>query len=203
MYKIYINEKPLILISHEELTDFNKNDNVLIARYAGKPKFLLNYIDMMEKGMKFDAVVIFHNNIVKMYNDLKLLAPPIKAAGGIVFNDLGQVLVIFRKGFWDLAKGHLHKNEKKRDAAAREVYEETGVKVFEVGEKAGKTRHLFKNKSRHMKISHWYFMKGNQENLVPQLEEDILEVKWVDPVDFLTNYDMYASINSLLSSVDF
>ncbi len=202
MYKIYINEKPLILISNKEINEFNRKNNVLLARYTGKPKFLLNYIDMMEKGMKFDEVILFGDDSKKIYKDLKSLVPPIKAAGGIVFNDKNELLVIFRKGFWDLAKGHLHKNETKKDAAAREVMEETGIKKIEVLKKAGKTRHIFKNKSRHIKISHWYYMKANQDLLTPQEDEDILEAKWVMPDDFLANYSMYASIKDLLENIE-
>ncbi len=202
MYKIYINEKPLILISTKEINNFNKKPNVLISRYAGKPKFLLNYIDMMEKGMKFDEVVLYSDDAKQMYSDLKAIATPVKAAGGIVFNDNNEILVIFRKGFWDLAKGHLHKNEAKKAAAAREVMEETGLKNVEVLEKAGKTRHVFKNKTRQMKISHWYYMKANQTELIPQTEEDILEAKWVKPDLFLEKYSMYASIKDLLQNLE-
>ncbi len=202
MYKIYINEKPLILISTKEINNFNEKPNVLISRYAGKSKFLLNYIDMMEKGMKFNEVVLYSDDVKKMYNDLKDIATPVKAAGGIVFNDNNEILVIFRKGFWDLAKGHLHKDETKKAAAVREVIEETGLKDVEVFEKAGKTRHIFKNKSRQMKISHWYFMKANQAELLPQTEEDIVEAKWVKPDVFLEKYNIYSSIKDLLQNLE-
>ena len=201
MYKIYINEKPLILISTEDVGKFSKKQNILIARYADKTKFLLNYIDMMEKDMKFDAVVIYHNDAKKIFKDLKKIVPPVIAAGGVLYNFQGELLTIFRKGFWDLAKGHLHKNEKKREAAAREVIEETGIKQVVVNKKAGVTYHIYKNKSRHLKISYWYFMTGNQEKLTPQIDEDILEAKWVNPDDFLENYSMYASIKDLLLKI--
>ena len=194
----YINEKPLILISTDEVDLFTKTQNILLTRYANKTKFLLNYIDMMEKGMKYEAVVLYFEDKEKIYKDLKTIAPPIKAAGGIVFNNKGELLVIFRKGFWDLAKGHLHQNEKKRDAAVREVIEETGLLEVKVNKKAGKTFHLYKNKYRHLKISHWYYMNGNQDILNPQLEEEILEAKWVNPDHFLKTYNMYASIKDLL-----
>lgn len=202
MYKIYINDKPLILISTEDVGKYTQKQNILLARYADKTKFLLNYIDMMEKGMKFDAVVIYHNDIKKVMKDLKKIIPPVIAAGGVVYNFKGELLAIFRKGFWDLAKGHLHKNEKKREAAAREVIEETGIKQVIVNKKAGITYHIYKNKSRHLKISHWYFMTGNQDSLTPQTEEDILDVKWVDQDDFLENYSMYASIKDLLIEIN-
>jgi 8-oxo-dGTP pyrophosphatase MutT (NUDIX family) len=198
MYKIYINEKPLVLISDDKINDFNNKANILLAKYPGKPKFLLNYIDMMEKGTKFEEVVLYDKDAKNIFVDLKVIAKPVKAAGGIVFNNKGEILVIFRKGFWDLAKGHIHKNEKKRDAAVREVMEETGIKKIEIGGKAGKTFHIYKEKSRYLKISYWYYMKANQLKLTPQTEEDILEAKWVNPKEFIDFYDMYASIKDLL-----
>ncbi len=203
MYEIYINEKPLIIISDDKVENFRNIDNILLAKYAGKPKFLLNYIDMMEKGTKFDKVVLYDSNVKKIYKDLKTIASPVKAAGGIVFNNKHELLVIFRKGFWDLPKGHIHKNEKKKDAGVREVMEETGLENIEVFNKAGKTYHIYKNKTRHLKISYWYFMKGNQDFLTPQKEEDILEAKWVGPDEFLQSYEMYASIRKLLKNLVF
>ncbi len=203
MYEIYINEKPLIIISDDKVKNFRNKDNILLAKYAGKPKFLLNYIDMMEKGTKFDKVVLYDKDAKNIYRDLKTIASPVKAAGGIVFNNKHELLVIFRKGFWDLPKGHIHKNEKKKDAGVREVMEETGLENIEVFNKAGKTYHIYKNKTRHLKISYWYFMKGNQDFLTPQKEEDILEAKWVDPDDFLQSYEMYASIRKLLKNLVF
>ncbi len=201
MYKIYINEKPLILISDDKVKDFKNKDNILLAKYPGKSKFLFNYIDMLEKGTKFEEVVLYDTYDKKIYNDLKKIAPPVKAAGGVVFNDQKELLVIFRKGYWDLPKGHIHKNEKKKDAGIREVMEETGINNIEIGEKAGKTYHIYKNKTRHLKISYWYFMKGSQKELIPQIEEDILEAKWVVIKDFLSNYKIYASIKELLNSI--
>ncbi len=203
MYEIYINEKPLIIISDDKVENFRNKDNILLAKYAGKPKFLLNYIDMMEKGTKFDKVVLYDSDVKKIYKDLKTIASPVKAAGGIVFNNNHELLVIFRKGFWDLPKGHIHRNEKKKDAGVREVKEETGLENIEVFNKAGKTYHIYKNKTRHLKISYWYFMKGNQDFLTPQTEEDILEAKWVDLDDFLQSYEMYASIRKLLENLKF
>ncbi|HHB51610.1 MAG TPA: NUDIX domain-containing protein, partial [Saprospiraceae bacterium] len=132
MYKIYINQKPLILISDKQVEIFKDKEEILLARYPGKAKFLLNYIDMLEKGNKNMQVVLYDHDIDKLYRDLKTIAPPVKAAGGIVFNENNELLAIFRKGYWDLPKGHIHRNEKKKDAAIREVMEETGVKDLEI-----------------------------------------------------------------------
>ncbi|MGE5356169.1 MAG: NUDIX hydrolase [Deltaproteobacteria bacterium] len=202
MYKIYINEKPLILISELDIKNFEKNEHILLTRYPGKPKFLLNYFDMMEKGMEFDSIVLYDENAKKIFMDLKSVANPIKAAGGIVFNDKGKLLVIFRKGFWDLPKGQIATGETKQAAALREVMEETGLKKIDIGVKAGKTYHIFKNKSRYLKISHWYYMKSTQVRLYPEEKEMIHEAKWIDPCDFFHTHHIYASIEDMLKKLE-
>ena len=51
----------------------------------------------------------------------------IKAGGGLVKNEKGEVLFMFRKGKWDLPKGKLDPGETMDACAVREVMEETGV----------------------------------------------------------------------------
>ena len=202
MYKIFVNEKPLILISEIDIKNFEKKTNILLTRYHGKPKFMLNYIDMMEKGMEFDSIVMYHEDVKALFNDLKTIAQPVKAAGGIVFNDKDKLLVISRKGFWDMPKGQIITGESKEEAALREVMEETGIKKLELGLKAGKTYHIFKKQSRYMKISNWYFMKSTQVKLYPQEKENIFEAKWINPEDFFQTHHIYASIEDLLKRTE-
>ena len=52
------------------------------------------------------------------------------AAGGLVFNEDGDLLMIFRRGRWDLPKGKLDDGEQIEDCAVREVKEETGLRKF-------------------------------------------------------------------------
>ncbi|TAE99248.1 MAG: NUDIX domain-containing protein, partial [Runella slithyformis] len=55
---------------------------------------------------------------------IKKMYAVIKAAGGIVTKD-EKLLLIHRRGVWDLPKGKLDNNEKSKKAALREVEEET------------------------------------------------------------------------------
>ena len=204
MYKIYVNQKTLIIISSQEKYNFNVNDGFLVIRYPGKAKFLLNYIDMLEKNSRVNKVVLYGDNEKEIFRDLKKIATPVKAAGGIVFNENKELLVIFRRGYWDLPKGHIHKNEKKRHAAVREVMEETGIKNVSVKNKAGKTYHIYKTgKKRHLKISYWYFMECKKQKLIPQIEEDISEARWVKIDTFLKEYEMYENIKDILMQIRF
>ncbi len=107
------------------------------------------------------------------------------AAGGIVTNKKGEVLLIFRKGFWDLPKGKLDKGETIEDCAVREVEEETGLRNVELGEFIDTTLHDYEEKEKPItKTTYWYIMhvEGRQK-LTPQLEESITKIEWVAPED--------------------
>lgn len=116
---------------------------------------------------------------------------PVKiiAGGGIVENDENKILLQLRKGKWDLPKGKLDDGETIEECAIREVEEETGLRNIKLGDVVGITRHLYKeNGIDKEKETHWFAMKvSGQQNLVPQIEEDILELKWVGK-DELKNY---------------
>jgi mutator protein MutT len=109
------------------------------------------------------------------------MAEQIQAAGGIVENEKGEILFIFRRGKWDLPKGKLDDGETIEECAVREVEEETGIKNIEAGELIDTTIHHYtENGIEIEKETFWYAMKVTGEQaLVPQLEEDITELKWV------------------------
>lgn len=125
------------------------------------------------------------------------------AGGGIVFNDRGELLLIFRRGKWDLPKGKIELKEEIRDGAKREVEEETGVKVEIIDEKPCTTYHAYKLKGKNsIKETSWYKMKAlnGDKKLVPQTEEDIEQAVWVKPSDLAKYKDIsYPLIWGLLS----
>ena len=59
--------------------------------------------------------------------------PIITAAGGLVQNNEGAFLLIYRRGFWDLPKGKLDLGESIPECAVREVQEETGLQTLDLG----------------------------------------------------------------------
>ncbi|MBK8879960.1 MAG: hypothetical protein IPN74_15885 [Haliscomenobacter sp.] len=61
MYKIYINDTPLYLIEAAKREDIAtpEQEGLLIARYPGSAKFLLNYADMLEKSKRFDSIILY------------------------------------------------------------------------------------------------------------------------------------------------
>lgn len=130
------------------------------------------------------------------------------AAGGLVTNEKNEVLMIFRRGFWDLPKGKLDKGESIEACALREVQEETGLKTIHLGKFITITLHeyfdTYLNKEA-IKESHWYHMSILGEPLlVPQTEEDITQIKWVPlkelPDHFAKTYSNIIDVINLFSS---
>jgi 8-oxo-dGTP pyrophosphatase MutT (NUDIX family) len=108
---------------------------------------------------------------------------PVKivAAGGIVANDEKKILFQFRRGKWDLPKGKLEDGEAIEECAVREVEEETGLQKVQLGELVGTTYHVYAENGNDIeKETYWYAMKvSGEQRLVPQVEEDITELRWV------------------------
>lgn len=143
------------------------------------------------------------------YNQLKAgflaLFTPVVAAGGLVRNEKDEILFIFRRGHWDLPKGKLNKKngstEKKRDAAMREVMEETGIERLDIVGKKAKTYHIFfEKRNRYLKKTYWYEMRAPKDQVLkPQTEEDITEVRWIPQSEIDQVHTLlYPSLKKLL-----
>lgn len=116
---------------------------------------------------------------------------PIKAAGGIVVNPNNEILMILRRGYWDLPKGKLDPNETIETCALREVMEETGMQNLKIKELLLTTKHQYHDPYLNEtveKTTYWYKMTTSilQEG-APQTEEDIEAVAWVK-MDALAPY---------------
>ena len=134
----------------------------------------------------------------------------VKAAGGVVINEKDEVLLIYRRGHWDLPKGKFEKNEKKKECALREVEEETGVKNLQIEDKVklyynGKktTYHTYRYKRKPtIKPVYWYVMSAPKQRLIPEESEDITKAIWVKKKDLHKYYDgAYKAIVDVLKSI--
>ena len=113
----------------------------------------------------------------------------ITAAGGLVLNDEGKLLMIFRRGKWDLPKGKFEKGETIETCAEREILEETGLIKVNLKKPLLVSYHTYTDKKKnYLKDTHWFLFDapGIQE-VAPQIEENITKIEWVDKDD-LANY---------------
>jgi len=131
----------------------------------------------------------------------------ITAAGGLVQNNEGSFLLIFRRGYWDLPKGKLDAGELIPECAVREVMEETGLQTITLGPFICTTTHTYFDtwlQKDVVKQTHWFSMKASAlkpEQLIPQIEEDIEKIEWV-PVSKLDQYltQTYPTIRSVFDA---
>jgi len=107
------------------------------------------------------------------------------SAGGGILTKQGKkrlkVLLIFRKGLWDIPKGKLDPGETIKQCAKREVKEELGINQVKVLDLLDTTTHGYvagKGRSYVVKTTFWYHMKTQETSFTPQKAEKITDVKW-------------------------
>ena len=205
MYEIYINDTKIVLLPSEKISRPATEDKEnIIARYAGKASHLLSFIDMCEKTDKYQSVTLHSIDVDKLISDFEGLYKIVQAAGGVVLNERNQILFIHRLGYWDLPKGKIESKETRREAARREVAEETGICNIQLGKKLLETRHTYKNKNnkRCIKLTHWYLMFSQKQEAKPQTEEDIDETVWMTLEKFYSEErKVYGNILNVLDQV--
>jgi 8-oxo-dGTP pyrophosphatase MutT (NUDIX family) len=143
------------------------------------------------------SAIVVTKDIEAAEKRVKKLFTVVKAAGGVVEKN-EKILMMFRRGFWDLPKGKLDNNEKSKAAALREVEEETGVKA-KLGEKICVTWHTYKQAGEPiLKRTKWFVMTSkNDKKMKPQTEEDIEKLEWLAP------NEVEARLNDSFESIRF
>ncbi len=114
----------------------------------------------------------------------------IQAGGGLVYSEAeDEILLIYRRGKWDLPKGKLDPYEQIEDCAKREVEEETGLQNLSLKKLIQTTYHTYQQDGNTiLKESFWFLMTTPREQvLTPQTEEDIEKCEWVK-ISKLTPY---------------
>jgi len=132
------------------------------------------------------------------------------AGGGVGENGEGRVLVIYRRGWWDLPKGKMDEGETIENCALREVEEETGLTglrmvkplpVLSWGQPC--TFHTYgQNQQLILKRTWWFVMRAAvPQSLELQAEEDITDARWVNREEVVSLYaEMYSSIADVLQT---
>lgn len=115
---------------------------------------------------------------------------PVEAAGGVVVNERGEWLMIYRSGRWDLPKGHIEPGEACEACAVREIAEETGVRAAVVRPLCDTLHaYYFSRTARwELKRTHWFLLRTSAfDRLRPQREEGIQRVAWCTPAEVARN----------------
>lgn len=199
MYRVYVHNKPLFLSSSvtKEIEDYLQRADTLFLDELN-PAGIKTMLQQLQKDSIY-AGVYLHSDADELLNAFKAQLTVIQAAGGLVFTNGAdkQVLLIFRRGKWDLPKGKLDSGEDLETCAIREVEEETGLKGASILQPLSLTYHTYHEGGVHiLKESHWFLMKASSAvPLTPQTEEDIEECKWI-ALAKLKNYTahMHASL---------
>jgi 8-oxo-dGTP pyrophosphatase MutT (NUDIX family) len=183
--RIYFGDKPVFLCDEitSEIEEYRHHpDAVYIDELSNAAiSSLLHEINKP----RFHAGIILGGDFEKLKADFFRHFHLIKAGGGVVKNENEEILMMFRRGKWDLPKGKLDEGETIEACARREVEEETGLKNLEIIKPLGITYHTYNQFGKHnLKESHWYEMRATgNEKLIPQTEEDITELIWVKKED--------------------
>ena len=174
MYKVFFNQKPLILTN--KIQYLSDTEPLLFIKYTS-----VTQIIKALKSSKNSKVFLYHKDMNKLWKGFKKKFPIVEAAGGLVKRTDNKLLFIFRNNKWDLPKGGVEKKELIIDAAKREVTEETGVSDIIVEKKISETYHIFKKGKRfRLKKTYWFKMSTTYMGKTnPQTEEGIEKTKWV------------------------
>jgi 8-oxo-dGTP pyrophosphatase MutT (NUDIX family) len=184
MYKVFFNESSIQIDS-----EFKKSLNNNITRLVNTEgySFVNQLISDVELALKGTDFLILNRDIDKIWNQFKSHFKIIGAAGGLVQNDEGSLLFIKRLGVWDLPKGKIEKRESSENAAIREVEEECGLSGMKIIRPLDSTFHIYRSpyltfpKNLVLKETKWFLMHySGSEIPVPQVEEYIEEVRWVN-----------------------
>jgi len=113
-----------------------------------------------------------------------LNVPVIESAGGLVCNKNHHILLMFKRGKWDMPKGRIEKNTEPEESALREVQEETGLNIdkLTIQSELVSTWHTTRHhNTKYLKKTHWYLMEydGEDDDTAPQVEEGIIECRWI------------------------
>ena len=198
---IYFEDKPVFLCDEitSEINEYRHHpDAVFIDELSTAA---INSLLHEIKKTRFHAAIIFDKNFLKLKADFFKHFQLIKAGGGLVKNKREEILMIYRRGKWDLPKGKLDEGETIEECAKREVEEETGLHTITLIRPLLITYHTYQLFGKHnLKESHWYLMKASgDEKLIPQTEEEITEIAWIKKDDLKNNLsNTYPTIELVL-----
>ncbi len=207
MLSIFINEKPIYLGLPEEI---HALVGIEAVEYNNDPKMLLPFIEAFENEQnESKSLCIYSSNLKELFKDFFDFYKVITAAGGLVRNvsetEADNFLAIYRMGVWDIPKGKIEKKEEPRDAAMREVCEETGINNLKINSFLTETYHTYwdpRKNRRVLKLSFWYLMETKDTELQAQTEEDIELAVWLPLQELKEKKPIYKNILEVIKAYE-
>jgi len=201
--KIFFNDRPLFLCDDVDasLQPYLHHDDAIFIDELNTPAVNSMIHEMQQPTVH--AGIYFHKDLEALRKAFFKKFTLVLAAGGFVQNEKGEVLMMFRRGKWDLPKGKQDKKESPEKCAVRETEEETGLINIKLIAPLLITWHTYHEGSRFvLKETKWFSMKvKGEQNLMPQTEEDITKLEWVKSSE-LKKYqsDSFPSVQDVLDA---
>lgn len=178
MHRIYFEKRCIAICLPDEATLSDPNS---VEFHLGERIDIHALVGMFEASATLSRIYIPTEDIEGTYKRICAEFKEVNAAGGLVSNRRGDLLLIRRDGLWDLPKGHQENGEDIKITALREVQEETGVDKLHLRDLICITDHCYKRDGIwHLKHTWWYDMLYTDPvDLTPQREEDITKAAWM------------------------
>lgn len=201
--KIYFGDKPFIItnqLNPEEQDLSGKHGTIMLNHYNEASLLQATY---QLESTPANAVVVLTDKAEAAFQLFQSFFVNVQTGGGLIENEKGEYLFIFRRKKWDLPKGKLDEGETIEECALREVEEETGLKEVSLQKFMLHTWHCYPERGqRILKQGSWYYMTcSSAQKLVPQIEEDIEEIIWLPKAEWpLVLQNTFQSIKDVLAA---
>lgn len=188
MYKVFVNEAPIIITS-----SLKKENNFPVYLFK---EVIFNDLMQQLKNNFLNGIILHSTDLEQDWRIFTQNLKVVPAAGGLVLNAKKEVLFIYRNDTWDLPKGKIEKGESIESTALREVEEECGISNISIDKKLLTTYHIYDQNGLYLKETHWFLMHSNyKKELIPQLEEGITQVVFKNKTEIEAAFqNTYANI---------
>jgi ADP-ribose pyrophosphatase YjhB (NUDIX family) len=198
MYKVFSGEKCIIVSAKEVKSDLRTTKVIPFS----SAEALHSEYKAFERSSKLKTLIVIGDE-EHTWRVFRSLFSYIEAAGGLVINTRGELLMIYRNKHWDMPKGKMEEGESPDQTALREVEEECGVKKLKIIRPLPSTYHIFfQNKNNCIKRTYWFEMEcKDTAKPTAQKEEGITEAEWMSKseVKKITS-KVYLSLREVLES---
>ena len=204
MITIYINNRPLRFCAAPAPLAEADEPRHLTTNWTGEAAVLSHYADVLAQADCPYTAISIVGDAEKMMKIFAKAYKIIPAAGGVIANAQGQILLIHRRGFWDLPKGKIDDGEQTDAAALREVAEEVGLTECVIIAPLCTTYHTYDWKGKNvLKPTFWFAMTTPNTDVTLQTEEDITASQWTDLKQFMATGELiYPNIKAVLEEYE-